>query len=252
MKNVIAVINQKGGVGKTTTSINLATGLSFAGNKVLLIDIDPQANTTIGMGLEPHKLKKTIQDALLHKAKITDVIQKTEIDNLDIAPAYIHLDRAEGLLTQEPFKEIRLKKLIRNLDYDYIIIDCRPSLGTLTYNALFACSLLLVPCDFSRYALDGLNDLMATISDIKEDMDNGLNIKVLLTKYDSRSKVTNEWFFEAIEPHKEKILETTIRHNQALNQAHIANMNIFSFNNKSHGSDDYYKLTKEIQNICQT
>ena len=132
MKKIIAVINQKGGVGKTTTSINFSAGLAREGQRVLLIDLDPQAHSTIGLGIEPGTYERAIHDVLINKKNIRDAILSTQIDNLDLAPSHIRLDRAEQQLTPEMFKESRLHKAIRNLNYDFIIIDCRPTLGTLT------------------------------------------------------------------------------------------------------------------------
>jgi chromosome partitioning protein len=147
--NITAVINQKGGVGKTTTSINLSAGLALKGKKVLLIDLDPQAHTTIGVGIEPESFEFAIHDVLLQRKKIKDIILKTSIKNLDLVPSHIRLDRAEQQLNPEMFRETFLHKAIRNLDYKYIIIDCRPTLGTLTINALFACNFAPVCCKIS-------------------------------------------------------------------------------------------------------
>ena len=169
MKRIVAVINQKGGVGKTTTSINLTSGLAISGHRVLLADLDPQAHSTLGLGCEPDTYKYAIHDVLINKKDIRDVILRTSLKNLDLAPSHIRLERAEQQLTPEMFKESRLHKAIRNLDYDYIIIDCRPTLGTLTVNALYACDFILVPCEMGRYSLDGFSDLMDTIESVKNN-----------------------------------------------------------------------------------
>lgn len=248
MKKIIAVINQKGGVGKTTTSINIAAGLAMQGNRTLLIDLDPQAHSTIGVGIELGSYKLAIHDVLLNKEKIGNVILKTQVDNLDLVPAHIKLDRAEQQLTPEMFKESRLNKAIRNLDYDFIVIDCRPTLGTLTINALYASNFIIVPCEMSRYALDGFSDLMDTVEHVKngEEIEKSDFIRILLTKVDTRKSVTNDWILEQLKPYENLLFETKIRQNEALNQAHIATEPIFTFKSNSAGAEDYNQLTNEF------
>jgi len=252
MKKIIAVINQKGGVGKTTTSINFAAGLARQGHQVLLIDLDPQAHSTIGLGIEPGTYKLAIHDVLINKQKISDTILKTTVENLDLVPSHIRLDRAEQQLTPEMFKESRLNKALQNLDYDFIVIDCRPTLGTLTINALYASNFILVPCEMSRYALDGFADLMETVDHVKngEELKKEDFIRILLTKVDTRKTVTNEWILEQLEPYKKMLFNTKIRQNEALNQAHIAMEPIFSFKSNSPGAEDYAQLTHEFLQLC--
>ena len=252
MKKIIAVTNQKGGVGKTTTSINFSCSLALEGKRVLLIDLDPQAHSTIGLGFEPGDYKFAIHDVLLNKIKIQKVVLSTNIENLDLAPSHIRLDRAEQQLTPEMFKESRLHKAIKNLDYDFIIIDCRPTLGTLTINALYACNFILVPCEMARYSLDGFADLMETIENVKNNKITNKEdfIRIILTKYDSRKKITNDWIFEQLEPYETFLFKTKIRQNEALNQAHIAMEPIFIFSPHSNGAEDYENLTKEFLRLC--
>ena len=252
MQKIIAVINQKGGVGKTTTSINLASGLAMEGKRVLLIDLDPQAHSTIGLGVEPSSDKPAIHDVLKKKA-INNAVLQTKVDNLFLIPSHIHLDKTEQLLTPEMFKEPYLHKAIRNLDYDYIIIDCRPTLGTLTINALYACDTVLVPCEIGRYALEGFSDLMDTVDKVQngETGDQNKKIKILLTKFDARTKVSNEWVLHELEQYKDLILNTKIRKNEALNQAHMAQEPIFTFKADSTGAQDYKQLTQELLSVCQ-
>ena len=248
MHKIIAVINQKGGVGKTTTSINLACGLALAGHKTLLVDLDPQAHSTIGVGIKPEDYQFAIHDVLVNKRNIREVIKKTQIDNLDLVPSHIALDRAEQRLISEHFRESRLHKAVRNLDYDFIVIDCRPTLGTLTVNGLYASDFILVPCEMARYALDGFSDLMDTIDSVKNSEAIETLIRILLTKFDSRKTISNDWVMEQLEPFKYLIFETKIRQNEALNQAHMAQQPIFAFKPNSPGAQDYEQLTKEFLN----
>ena len=169
MQKIVAIINQKGGVGKTTTSINLASGLARHGQRVLLIDLDPQAHSTIGLGIEPESYRLAMHDVLVNKKDIKEIILKTPIENLSLAPSHIRLDKAEYQLTPEMFKESKLQKAIHGLEYDFIVIDCRPTLGTLTINALFASNFIIVPCEMGRYALDGFADLMEAIDKVKNN-----------------------------------------------------------------------------------
>jgi chromosome partitioning protein len=252
MHKIIAIINQKGGVGKTTTSINFSTGLAMAGYSVLLIDMDPQAHSTIGLGVEPGSFQNAIHDVLINKRDIRETILHTKTKNLEIVPASIRLDLAEQQLTPQYFKEERLNKAIRNLDYDFIIIDCRPTLGTLTVNALYASNFIIVPLEMSRYSLDGFADLIDTITTVKnsETFEHERSLRLLINKFDSRKKISIDWITNEVDPYKHLIFDTKIRQNEALNQAHMAQEPIFNFDPKSHGAEDYKSLTQEFLNLC--
>ena len=251
MKKITAIINQKGGVGKTTTAINLSCGLALKNQKVLLIDLDPQAHSSIGLGFEPDKYEHAIDEVLTKKNNIENVIKKTEIENLHLAPSHIRLDKTETSLISAINRERILKKAIKNLTYDYIIIDCRPTLNTLTLNALDACQLILVPCDMSRYALDGFADLLDTVEDVKNDgFDIKKNLRILLTRFDGRKEIA-EWLLNELEPHKHRLLKTRIRQNEDLNKAHVHQQPIFLFNKNCNGTIDYKLLTSEFLELWQ-
>lgn len=250
MKKIISVINQKGGVGKTTSAINLSSGLGLSGYKVLLIDLDPQGHSTIGMGMVDI-CKLTIRDVLQHGRKAEEVIFKTEVDGVDLIAANIHLNKASNLLINEHFREAKLKKALGPIEdnYDFIIIDCHPSLGILEINALFACNFILVPTDTGRYSLEGFADLIDTIHNVKGEQEIREYLRILVTIFDSREKGINEWLDEQLEEFKDVVLDTKIRKITAIKQAQIAEVPIMLYDPKSEGTKDYQALTNELLDL---
>ncbi len=189
---MIALANQKGGVGKTTSSVNLSSSLAFLGKKVLLVDIDPQGNASSGVGVNKGEIEHCIYDVLVDDVAIQDVLQKTDLDNLNVIPATIQLAGAEVELVPAISREIRLKKAIDSIrdDYDYVIIDCPPSLGLLTLNALTAADSVLIPVQCEYYALEGLSQLLNTIRIVQKHLNEDLQIEgVLLTMLDARTNL---------------------------------------------------------------
>jgi chromosome partitioning protein len=247
-QTIVAIINQKGGVGKTTTSINLVCGIAMLGRKVLLVDLDPQSHSTIVLGSRPDSCSATIQDVLLKGVAVRDIIVSTGIDNLYLAPSSIHLDKAEQLLIPEMFRETRLSNALSGFDYEFIVIDCRPTLGILSVNALYASNIVLIPCETARFSLEGFSDLLDAINIVK--MSNQTTseriLRILFCKFDSRKAISNQWVMKQLEPYRSMLFMTHIRQCEALNQAHMAKESIFTFKPNSHGAEDYASLVKEF------
>lgn len=251
MKKIVSVINQKGGVGKTTTAINLSCGLAMEGHRVLLIDLDPQGHSTIGLGMVD-TCEFTIRDVLQHGEKMEKVIYKTEVDGVDLVGANIHLNKASNLLINEHFREAKLKNALDKVvdNYDFIIIDCHPSLGILEINALYACNFILVPTDTGRYSLEGFADLIDTVRSVKGEENHIRDyLRILVTIYDTREKGINEWLEAQLEEFKDVVLTTKIRKITAIKQAQIAEVPIMVYDAKSEGTKDYQALTNELLKI---
>ncbi|MCF6515210.1 AAA family ATPase [Lactobacillus sp. S2-2] len=249
MTEVISLANQKGGVGKTTTAVNLGANLATLGKKVLLIDADAQGNATSGVGVEKSKINHDVYDVLVNEAPIDDVVITTKHDNLDVVPATIQLAGAEIELTPQMARETRLKAAIKDVEdrYDYILIDCPPSLGLITINAFTASDTLLIPVQSEYYALEGLSQLLNTIKLVQKHFNPTLEIEgVLLTMFDSRTKLSNQVANEVKGFFKEKVYDTYIPRNVRLSEAPSYGMPIIDYDPSSKGSKVYMELTKEV------
>lgn len=246
---MIALANQKGGVGKTTSSVNLSSSLAFLGKKVLLVDIDPQGNASSGVGVNKGEIEHCIYDVLVDDVAIQDVLQKTDLDNLNVIPATIQLAGAEVELVPAISREIRLKKAIDSIrdDYDYVIIDCPPSLGLLTLNALTAADSVLIPVQCEYYALEGLSQLLNTIRIVQKHLNEDLQIEgVLLTMLDARTNLGIQVIEEVKKYFQNKVFNTIVPRNVRLSEAPSHGKPILLYDAKSKGAEVYLELAKEV------
>lgn len=247
-KHIIAVLNQKGGVGKTTTTINLAAYLAKAGRKVLICDIDPQGNSTSGLGLDKRALSSTLYDVLFSRAEAHKTTHKVTSHNLHLLPANSSLAGAEVELVETPYRELKLKNVLDNLNYDYILIDCPPSLGLLTVNALTAADQVLIPVQAEYYAMEGLSQLLETIQQVRASLNPDLNVLgVVVTLYDSRNSLSEQVKSELEKHFGDKIFSTIIPRNVRLAEAPSFGKTIAEHDKWSKGSRAYKALAKEVE-----
>ena len=249
MGRIIAIANQKGGVGKTTTAINLSSCLAIAEKRVLLIDIDPQANATSGLGLSLSEEKHSIYELLLGESQLDDIILETGVPFLDLVPSHIRLVGSEIELINTDRREYRLKEKLGSIreQYEYIFIDCPPSLGLLTINALTGSDTVLIPIQCEYYALEGLSQLLNTIHLVQRNLNKTLAIEgVLLTMYDNRLNLSQQVAAEVREYFKEKVYKSIINRNVRLGEAPSFGKPIVMYDAVSVGTQNYISLAEEI------
>ncbi|MDQ2873233.1 MAG: AAA family ATPase [Candidatus Eremiobacteraeota bacterium] len=249
MSRIIALVNQKGGVGKSTTTVNLGAALAVNGKKVLVVDLDPQGNTTTGLGVDKRELKRDIYDMLLHHSPIADVLRHTEIEGLHLIPSTINLAGAEIELVSALSRENRLKSVLDPIagNYDFVLVDCPPSLGLLTINALTAAREVIIPVQAEYYALEGLSQLTNVVRRVQEVLNPKLFVSgVLVTMFDGRTKLAMEVLDELNAYFPRQMFKTQIPRNVRLSEAPSFGKPVILFDLKSRGSQAYLSLAREM------
>ncbi|MBD8005588.1 ParA family protein [Bacillus norwichensis] len=252
MGKIISIANQKGGVGKTTTSINLGACLAYIGKKVLIVDIDPQGNATSGAGIDKGDVNECVYDVLVDDADIKKVIQETAVENLSVVPSTIQLAGAEIELVPTISREVRLKRALDEVrdQYDFILIDCPPSLGLLTINALTASDSVLIPVQCEYYALEGLSQLLNTVRIVQKHLNQELMIEgVLLTMLDARTNLGLQVIQEVKKYFQNKVYQTVIPRNIRLSEAPSHGQPIIIYDPRSRGAEVYLELAKEVAEV---
>ena len=255
MGKIVSIANQKGGVGKTTTSINLSTILAKKGKKVLMIDADPQGNASSGVGIDRDEIELSVYDILINDVQIEEIVKKTNIKNLDICPSNINLAGAEVELVSVMSREHRLKEKLDAIKdhYDFIIIDCPPSLGLITLNAFTASNSVLIPVQCEYYALEGLGQLLNTINLVKKHLNKDIEIEgALLTMYDARTNLSNQVVKEVKKYFNDKVYKNVIPRNVILCEAPSYGMPISVYDPRSKGAKSYEKFVKEFLKINES
>lgn len=249
MGKIITIANQKGGVAKTTTAVNLGAGLAILGKKILIVDVDPQGNATSGLGINKLQTGRCIYDCLINDLPVSALLHQTQIEGLSVVPATIQLAGAEVELVSAISREMKLKKALAKIkeEYDYIIIDCPPSLGLLTLNAMTAADSILIPVQCEYYALEGLSQLMNTIALVKKHLNPSLEIEgAVLTMFDARTNLSIQVVDEVKTYFKDKVFHSIIPRNVRLSEAPSYGLPIMLYDPKSRGAEQYQELAKEV------
>jgi chromosome partitioning protein len=249
LSRIIALVNQKGGVGKSTTAVNLGAALAVEGRKVLVVDCDPQGNTTTGFGIEKHGMQRDVYNVLMQEASIDDVAVRTELEHLTLVPATINLAGAEIELVSALSRETRLRQALGPVAsrYDFVLIDCPPSLGLLTINALTAAEEIMIPVQAEYYALEGLSQLTAVVRRVREALNPSLHVSgVLVTMFDGRTRLAMEVLDELEKFFPQQMFKTQIPRNIRLSEAPSFGKPVILFDVKSRGAQAYISLAKEV------